>query len=33
MVNTKTTAVRIIPALGKQVGDMIELGGLLGSAL
>ena len=31
MVNTKTTAVRIIPALGKQVGDMIELGGLLGS--
>ena len=32
MVNTKTTAVRIIPALGKQVGDMIELGGLLGSA-
>ena len=32
MVNTKTTAVRIIPAMGKQVGDMIELGGLLGSA-
>ena len=32
MVNSKTTAVRIIPALGKQVGDMIELGGLLGSA-
>lgn len=32
MVNTKTTAVRIIPALGKQVGDMVELGGLLGSA-
>ena len=32
MINTKTTAVRIIPALGKQVGDMIELGGLLGSA-
>ena len=32
MVNTKTTAVRIIPALGKQVGDVIELGGLLGSA-
>lgn len=32
MVNTKTTAVRIIPALGKKVGDMVELGGLLGSA-
>lgn len=32
MVNTKTTAVRIIPALGKKVGDMVEMGGLLGSA-
>ena len=32
MVNTKTTAVRIIPALGKTVGDRVELGGLLGSA-
>lgn len=32
MVNSKTTAVRIIPALGKQVGDMVEMGGLLGSA-
>ena len=32
MVNTKTTAVRIIPAPGKVVGDRIELGGLLGSA-
>ncbi len=32
MVNTKTTAVRIIPALGKIVGDRVELGGLLGSA-
>jgi uncharacterized protein (UPF0210 family) len=32
MVNTKTTAVRIIPAPGKKVGDRIELGGLLGSA-
>ena len=32
MVNTKTTAVRIIPALGKKVGDCVELGGLLGSA-
>jgi uncharacterized protein (UPF0210 family) len=32
MSNTQTTAVRIIPAPGKQVGDTIELGGLLGSA-
>ena len=32
MVNTKTTAVRIIPALGKKVGDRVEMGGLLGSA-
>ena len=32
MVNTKTTAVRIIPALGKGVGDRVEMGGLLGSA-
>ena len=32
MVNTKTTAVRIIPALGKTVGDRVEMGGLLGSA-
>ena len=32
MVNSKTTAVRIIPALGKQVGDRVEMGGLLGSA-
>lgn len=32
VVNTKTTAVRIIPAVGKQVGDMLEFGGLLGSA-
>jgi len=32
MVNSKTTAVRLIPAEGKVVGDMIELGGLLGSA-
>ena len=30
MVNTKTTAVRIIPAYGKKVGDMVEFGGLLG---
>lgn len=32
MVNTKTTAVRIIPAPGKKVGDIVEFGGLLGSA-
>ena len=32
MVNQKTTAVRIIPAVGKKVGDMVEFGGLLGSA-
>ena len=32
MVNSKTTAVRIIPALGKTVGDRVEMGGLLGSA-
>ncbi len=32
VVNTKTTAVRIIPAVGRKVGDEIELGGLLGSA-
>lgn len=31
MVNTKTTAVRIIPAPGKKVGDIVEFGGLLGS--
>ncbi|MCV4683740.1 DUF711 family protein, partial [Escherichia coli] len=32
MVNSKTTAVRIIPAPDKVVGDVIEFGGLLGSA-
>jgi len=31
MVNSKTTAVRIIPAPGKKVGDTVEFGGLLGS--
>lgn len=30
MVNNKTTAVRIIPVPGKQVGDRVEFGGLLG---
>ena len=32
VVNNKTTAVRIIPAKGKTVGDRIDFGGLLGSA-
>ncbi len=31
MVNSKTTAVRIIPAPGKKVGDMVDFGGLLGT--
>lgn len=31
MVNTKTTAVRVIPAIGKDVGDELNFGGLLGS--
>jgi hypothetical protein len=31
MVNNKTTAVRVIPAIGKKEGDMLEFGGLLGS--
>ena len=30
MVNQKTTAVRVIPAFGKKVGDSVEFGGLLG---
>ena len=32
VVNTKTTAVRIIPAMGKEIGEMVEFGGLLGAA-
>lgn len=32
VVNTKTTAVRIIPAYGKSVGDSVSFGGLLGEA-
>ena len=32
MINRKTTAVRLIPAPGKRVGDMVEFGGLLGRA-
>ena len=31
MVNSKTTAVRLIPAIGKKVGDTLSFGGLLGS--
>lgn len=30
MVNSKTTAVRVIPAIGKKAGDWLEFGGLLG---
>ncbi len=32
MVNNKTTAVRLIPVIGKQVGEIAEFGGLLGYA-
>ena len=32
MINNKTTAVRLIPAPGKKVGDTVEFGGLLGHA-
>lgn len=32
MINQKTTAVRIIPVVGKGVGEMVEFGGLLGYA-
>ena len=32
MINRKTTAVRVIPAPGKKVGDAVEFGGLLGRA-
>ena len=32
MVNNKTTAVRLIPAIGLKEGDMLEFGGLFGSA-
>ena len=32
MVNQKTTAVRIIPVVGKSLGDTVEFGGLLGYA-
>ncbi len=32
MINQKTTAVRIIPVIGKTVGETVEFGGLLGYA-
>lgn len=32
MINQKTTAVRIIPAVGKKVGEKVDFGGLLGYA-
>ena len=32
MINQKTTAVRIIPVIGKTIGDRVEFGGLLGHA-
>lgn len=32
MINKKTTAVRIIPAIGKKAGEMLTFGGLLGEA-
>lgn len=32
VVNSKTTAVRVIPAYGKKVGDSVSFGGLLGEA-
>jgi len=32
MINAKTTAVRIIPAPGRTVGEIVEFGGLLGTA-
>ncbi len=32
MINQKTTAVRVIPVIGKTVGDTVQFGGLLGDA-
>ncbi len=32
MINQKTTAVRIIPVIGKKIGEVVEFGGLLGYA-
>ena len=30
MVNSKTTAVRVIPAIGRKAGEILDFGGLLG---
>ena len=32
VINSKTTAARLIPAIGKSAGDMVDFGGLLGAA-
>ncbi len=32
VINNKTTAVRVIPAKGKKVGEQIDFGGIFGSA-
>jgi hypothetical protein len=32
MINQKTTAVRVIPAYGKEEGEVVQFGGLLGTA-
>jgi uncharacterized protein (UPF0210 family) len=32
VINSKTTAARLIPAVGKSVGESVEFGGLLGTA-
>lgn len=32
LINSKTTAIRLIPAIGKEAGDVLEFGGLLGHA-
>ncbi|MCL2528936.1 MAG: PFL family protein [Coriobacteriia bacterium] len=32
VINNKTTAVRLVPAIGKKVGEFVEFGGLLGAA-
>lgn len=32
MINSKTTAIRLIPAIGKKAGEVLEFGGLLGHA-
>ena len=31
MVNSKTTAVRVIPAIGHEAGEVLDFGGLLGT--